>query len=134
MNLPWENFGWTLIFAFSGLALMFIGLLVFDWLVPFKLFAEVESGNEAVGWMVAGFLISTGLVLADAFRHNVALLHGISYAVLGILLNYLGYYLWEWLTPRWSLNDAIQKGSTAVGKVCFGIFVAIGLVISGSFS
>ncbi len=134
MNLPWESFGWTLIFTFTGLALMFVGLLVFDWLVPFKLFVEAESGNEAVGWLIAGFLISTGIVLGDAFRHNVGLLQGVTYAVLGILLNYLGYYLWEWLTPKWSLNGAIQKGSTAAGKIVFGIFVAIGLVVVGSFS
>lgn len=134
MNLPWESFGWTLIFAGTGLALMFVGLFVFDVLVPFKLFAEVERGNEAVGWLVAGFLISTGIVLGDAFRHNVGLIQGVAYAVLGILLNYLGYFLWEWLTPRWSLNGAIQKGSTGAGKIVFGIFVAIGLVVVGSFS
>lgn len=134
MHLPWEGFGFTLLFALTGLALMFVGLLVFDWIVPFRLFQEVENGNEAVGWMAAGFLVSTGIVLGDAFRHNAGLLQGVLYSVLGILLNYLGYYLWEWLTPRWSLNDAIAKGSTAVGKVCFGIFVAVGLVIAGSFS
>lgn len=134
MLLPWENFGWTLIFAFVGLALMFLGLWLFDILVPFKLFAEVEKGNEAVGWLVAGFLISTGIVLGEAFRHSVGLLQGTALAILGILLNYLGYYLWEWLTPKWSLSDAIQKGSTTVGKIVFGIFVAIGLVVAGAFT
>lgn len=134
MLLPWENFGWTLIFAFVGLALMFLGLWLFDILVPFKLFAEVEKGNEAVGWLVAGFLISTGIVLGEAFRHSVGLLQGTALAILGILLNYLGYYLWEWLTPKWSLSDTIQKGSTTVGKIVFGIFVAIGLVVAGAFT
>lgn len=134
MYLPWEGFGVTLLFALTGLLLMFVGLLVLDILVPFKLFQEVESGNAAVGWVVAGFLISTGLVLGDAFRHNTGWIQGVAYAILGILLNYLGYFMWEWLTPRWSLSGALQKGSTAVGQVVFGIFVAIGLVIMGAFS
>lgn len=134
MNIPWESFGWTLIFALSGLLLMFVGVVLFDILVPFKLFAEVEAGNEAVGWLLAGFLISTGLVLSDAFRHNVGLVQGMTYAIFGILLNYLGYFAWEWLTPRWSLTDAIQKGSKSAGLIMFGISVAIGLVIIGSFS
>lgn len=134
MQLPWEGFGFTAAFAVSGLILMFVGLLVFDWLVPFKLFQEIEQGNEAVGWMAAGFLISTGIVLADAFRNNAGWLQGVAYAVLGILLNYLGYFAWEIATPRWSLNGAIAKGSKAVGLACFGIFVAVGLIISGSFS
>jgi putative membrane protein len=134
MYLPWEGFGLTLLFALTGLALMFLGLLAFDILVPFKLFQEIENGNEAVSWLVAGFLISTGLVLGDAFRYNIGWVQGIAYATLGILLNFLGYYLWEWLTPRWSLNGALAKGSVAVGRVVFGIFVAIGLVIVGAFS
>jgi len=134
MYLPWEGFGLTLLFALTGLALMFAGLIVFDILVPFRLFKEVENGNEAVAWMAAGFLISTGIVLGDAFRHNTAWINGVAYSVLGMMLNYLGYYLWEWLTPRWSLNEAMQKGSTAVGKVVFGIFVAIGLIIVGSYT
>ncbi|HWI65879.1 MAG TPA: DUF350 domain-containing protein [Symbiobacteriaceae bacterium] len=134
MTLPWEGLGITVLFALTGLALMFLGLLIFDWIVPFALFQEVEKGNEAVGWMAAGFLVSTGIVLGDAFRHNAAWLDGVLYSVLGILLNYLGYYLWEWLTPRWSLNGAMAKGSKAVGIACFGIFVAVGLVIAGAFS
>lgn len=134
MNVPWESLGWTAIFTLSGLLIMLLGLVVFDILVPFKLFAEVEAGNEAVGLVVAGFLISTGIVLGDAFRHNVGLLQGILYAFFGMLLNYLGFFLWEWATPRWSLNNAIQKGSRAAGLIMFGISVAIGLVIVGSFS
>lgn len=134
MYLPWESFGWTLLFAFAGLALMFIGLVVFNFLTPVKLFEEIENGNESAGWLAAGFLISTGIILGDAFRHNVGLLQALAYAVLGILINYLGYFLWEWLTPRWSLSGAIQKGSVSAGKVLFGIFIAIGLVIAGSFS
>lgn len=134
MFIPWEGLGITVLFTLTGLVLMFVGLLVFDWIVPFKLFREVENGNEAVGWVAAGFLISMGIVLGDAFRHNYAWTNAVAYSVLGILLNYLGYFAWEWLTPRWSLNDAITKGSTAVGKVCFGIFVAIGLIIVGAFS
>jgi putative membrane protein len=134
MFLPWEGFGLTLLFALTGLALMFVGLVVFDILVPFKLLSEVANGNEAVAWMASGFLISTGIVLGDAFRHNTAWLTGVAYSVLGMLLNYLGYYLWEWLTPRWSLNDAMKNGSTAVGKVVFGIFVGLGLIIVGSYT
>lgn len=134
MYLPWEGLGLTVLFTLTGLALMFVGLLVFDWLVPYKLFAEVEGGNEAAGWVVAGFLISTGIVLGEAFRNNVGWVQGVIYAVLGILLNYLGYFAWEWLTPKWSLSGAITKGSRAVGVVCFGIFVAIGLIIVGCFS
>lgn len=134
MDLTWANIGWTLAFTVTGLVLMFLGLVLYDILVPFKLFKEVEEGNEAVAWLAAGFLISTGIILGDAFRHNVALTQAVVYGVLGIALNYAGYFAWELATPKWSLSDAIAKGSTAAGKVMFGIAIAIGLIISGSLS
>jgi putative membrane protein len=134
MYLPWEGLGLTALFTLSGLLLMFVGLLIFDWIVPYKLFQEVENGNEAAGWVAAGFLISTGIVLGAAFRDNLGWVQGIAYAILGIVLNILGYFAWEWLTPRWSLNGAVQKGTKSVGLACFGIFVALGLVIVGCFS
>ncbi|MGE5675146.1 MAG: DUF350 domain-containing protein [Mycobacterium leprae] len=134
MVLDWAGYGWTLGFALSGLALMLIGLYLFDVLVPFQLFQEVENGNQAVGWMAAGFLISTGIILGEAFRGNAGWVQGMGHAILGILLNYLGYYLWEWFTPRWSLTDSLKKGAVAAGITLFGIFVAVGLIIAGSFS
>lgn len=133
MNLL-ESIGWTALFAVSGLVLMIVGLWVFDLLLPLRLLQEAHEGNEAVGWLIAGFLISTGIVLADAFRYNAGLLQGLIYAALGIVLNYLCFFLWEWVTPRWSLNDALKNGSNTAGKILFGLFIAIGLVVSGSFS
>lgn len=134
MDLTWANLGWTLLFTSAGLILMFIGLVVYDILVPFKLFKEVEQGNEAVAWLVAGFLISTGIILGSAFTQHLVFIQAVVYGVIGIFLNYVGYFAWELFTPKWSLSEAIAKGSTAAGKVMFGIAIAIGLIISGSMS
>lgn len=134
MDLSLANLGWTVGFTAAGLVLMFLGLVIYDILVPFKLFKEVEEGNEAVAWLVAGFLISTGIILGNAFTINMVFLQALVYGAVGIVLNYLGYFAWELLTPKWSLSDAIAKGSTAAGKVMFGIAIAIGLIISGAMS
>jgi putative membrane protein len=134
MEITWANLGWTLAFTGAGLVLMFLGLVMYDILVPFKLFQEVERGNEAVSWLVAGFLISTGIILGSAFTMHMVFLQAVVYGVVGIVLNYVGYFAWELATPKWSLSDAIAKGSTAAGKVMFGIAIAIGLIISGSMS
>lgn len=132
--MPWDAFAWTVLFAMTGLVLMFLGVLIFDWITPFRLFEEISKGNLAVAWLTAGFLVSTGIIMRAALAHNEGLLQAGTYAVLGMLLNYAGYYVWEWATPKWSLNDAVRQGSVAAGVVLFGIFVAIGAVVSGAFS
>lgn len=133
MALPWADFGWTIFFTLAGLALTFVGLLVLDWIVPYQFLEEIDRGNMAVAWMIFGFMISSGLILHGAFQQGSGLVQDLAYAVVGMLLNYLGYYIWEWITPKWSLNKAIKEGSVPAGIVVAGIFVAIGLTVSGAF-
>lgn len=132
MDLTWANLGWTLGFAAAGLLLMFLGLVGYDLLVPFRLFHEIHEGNQAVAWLASGYLISTGIILGKALSDHLVFLNAVAYGALGVVLNYVAYFAWEFLTPRWSLSDAIARGSTAAGKVMFGLSIAVGLVIAGA--
>jgi putative membrane protein len=131
--LSLTQIGWSLAFTLSGLLLMFLGLVLFDIVTPFKLFEEVQNGNRAVAWAAAGFLISTGIVLGDAFRDLPYWIDAMAVAGISILMNIVGYYAWELVTPKWSLNKSISEGNAAAGMVCCGIFVAVGLIVAGSF-
>lgn len=132
-TLSMTAIGWNVAFTLSGLLLMFLGLVLFDIVTPFKLFEEVQNGNKAVAWASAGFLLSTGIVLGDAFRDLPYWVDAMAVAGVSILLNIVGYYAWEVVTPKWSLNKSIKDGNTAAGMVCFGIFAAVGLIVAGSF-
>lgn len=131
--LSMTQIGWSVAFVLGGLLLMFLGLVLFDIVTPYKLFDEVQNGNKAVAWVAAGFLVSTGIVLGDAFKDLPYFLDAMIVAGLSIVMNIVGYYAWEVVTPKWSLNKAIKDGNTGVGMVCFGIFVAVGLIVAGSF-
>lgn len=134
LGVPWANIGWTALFALTGMALMLLSVALFDLLVPYRVLRQIEDGSQAVGWVVAGLLVSTGLVMHQAMVHNAGLLQAVVYAVLGILLNYAGYFLFELLTPHWSLNRAIAGNNTTAGVICCGLFVALGLVVAGAFT
>lgn len=131
--LSLDQIGWSVAFTLGGLLLMFLGLVLFDIVTPFKLFDEVQSGNKAVAWAATGFLLSTGIVLGDAFRDLPYLIDALILAGISIVMNIVGYYAWELVTPKWSLNQALKEGKAGVGMVCFGIFVAVGLIVAGSF-
>lgn len=133
-GVPWANIGWTALFAAVGLILMLVSVLIFDLLVPYRVTREISDGVEAVGWVVAGLLVSTGIVMHAAMRANAGLVQAVIYGMLGILLNYAGYYLFELITPHWSLNKAIASNNATAGRICAGLFVAIGLVVSGAFT
>lgn len=133
-GVSWGDMGWTALFALVGLVLMLVSVLVFDLLVPYRVLRDIEDGVDAVGWVVMGLLVSTGIVMHAAMRANAGLDRAVLYSVLGIILNYAGYFLFEAITPRWSLNKAIANNNVTAGKICAGLFVALGLVVSGAFT
>lgn len=51
--------------AVFGSALMMLSYMVFDWLTPnLSVREELQKGNMAVGWTVAGIFVTLGLVVA----------------------------------------------------------------------
>ncbi|MFO7172802.1 MAG: DUF350 domain-containing protein [Bacillota bacterium] len=134
LGIPWAAVGWTALFAFTGLVLMLLAVVVFDLLSPVHVLRDVQAGNTAVGWVVAGLLISTGIVMHSAMAANAGWLQAVVYSALGIVLEYAGFFLWELATPRWSLHRALQENNTTVGIITCGLFIAIGLVVAGAFS
>jgi len=54
----------TLIYAFLGIVLLFVGYRVFDWLTPGDLQSEIfKQNNKAVAILVGGFIIGLGIVI-----------------------------------------------------------------------
>lgn len=134
LGVPLAGVGWTALFALTGLVLMLGAVVVFDVLTPVRVLRDVGQGNEAVGWAVAGLLVSTGIVMNAALAHNAGWLQAVLYGILGIAVEYLAFFLWELATPHWSLNRALENGNTTVGIITCGLFIAIGLVVAGAFS
>ena len=123
------------VFSLAGIVLAGIQIFLFSLTVPYKIMAEIEEENPAIGWVVAGLLISNGLIINSAMRHNDSLINTVLFSLVGSALNVLGYHIVEWATPHWSLNEAIDKHHKVSGAViCFGVFVTIGLIVAGAIS
>ena len=52
----------------------------------------------------------------------------IVYAVLGILLMFIGYKFFDWITP-YDFAKEIQEKNPAMGVVLVGIFISIAIII-----
>ena len=54
------------------------------------------------------------------------------YAVLGLVLMFLAYKVFDWLSPRIDFEEELKKGNLAVAVFIGSIFVTIGIVIGGA--
>lgn len=54
------------------------------------------------------------------------------YAVLGVVLMFISYKVFDWLTPEVRFPDELKKGNVAVSIFIGAIFVSIALIIGGA--
>lgn len=124
------------LFTLAGVALAVFQVALFQRTVrrKFRILAELREENPAVGLVLAGLLISTGLIAHSAMSHNDTLLQSLGFGAIGAVLNVLVYHALDWLTPNWDLSEKIDQHSLAGGYAAFGGFVMIGLIVAGALS
>lgn len=58
----------------------------------------------------------------------------ILYAVIGVVLMFVSYKLFDILSPKINFEDELKKGNLAVAIFIAAIFIAIALIIGGSLN
>jgi uncharacterized membrane protein YjfL (UPF0719 family) len=55
-----------------------------------------------------------------------------AYAGLGVILMFISYRFFDWLTPQVDFPEELRKGNIAVSIFIASIFIAIALIIGGA--
>jgi putative membrane protein len=56
------------------------------------------------------------------------------YAALGVVLMFLSYKIFDWLTPKVNFADELKKGNIAVAIFIAALFIGIAIIIGGSLN
>lgn len=129
------------IYSVLGIVLMMFGNFLIDLVVPCHFPTEIKNGNAAVGWLSAGSFIGIATILRAAIMSPVAeaveealvegIISSIIYFGVGVVFLIVGYLVMNLFNKKYNLNEEIGKGNPAAGIMVFGIFVGLGIVISG---
>ena len=131
----------TIIYSCVGIVLMVIGNVLVDIVIPCNFPEEIKKGNTAVGYITAGSFITVGIILKSAVMSPVAIaagqnfLEGLSntvlYFLIGMVFCVLGYLTLKTFNKKYDLNKEIAAGNPAAGLMVMGMFIGLGIVISG---
>ena len=58
----------------------------------------------------------------------------ILYAVIGVVLMFLSYKVFDLLSPKINFEDELKKGNVAVAIFIAAIFISIAMIIGGSLN
>jgi putative membrane protein len=130
MNGFWENEFVQSAAYFSVVVLCSIVFLaVFELVTKYKNWEEIKNGNMAVAMATGGKMFG----IANIFRHSImqhdSLFSMIAWGVFGFTLLLVGYFIFEFLTPKFRIDDEIQNDNRAVGFISMVISIGLSYVI-----
>ena len=58
----------------------------------------------------------------------------VMYAVLGVVLMWIAYRVFDWLTPQVDFAEELHKGNVAAAIFIAAIFLSIAIIIAGALN
>jgi putative membrane protein len=91
----------------------------------------MAKGNKAASYALGGRLLGLAIVLYSTAANSISFLDMVLWGAIGILAQIIVFYLAEWLTPRFNINQSIEEDNQAVGLFLMFLSISIGIVIAG---
>ncbi|MGG1453924.1 DUF350 domain-containing protein [Bacillus subtilis] len=131
MSNFWEN-ELVEIAAYYSVAVLCLVLFltVFELVTAYKNWEEIQKGNLAVAMATGGKILG----IANVFQHSISqhnsLLQMIGWGVYGFVMLLISYFIFEFLTPRFKIDQEIENDNRAVGFISFVISVGLSFVVA----
>ncbi|KLV26495.1 DUF350 domain-containing protein [Niallia circulans] len=109
-------------------------LAIFELVTKYNNWDEIKNGNLAVAMATGGKIFGIANVFSHSIMQNDSLLKMIIWGVYGFVLLLIGYFIFEFLTPKFNIDDEIKNDNRAVGFISMIISVGLSFVIGAGIS
>lgn len=120
-------------FSVAVLAMIFF-LAIFELVTKYKNWHEIKRGNVAVALATGGKIVGIANIFRFSVLHHDSLFQMILWGLFGFLLLLLAYFVFEFFTPMFRVDDEIEKDNRAVGLLAAFISIGLSFVIGSSIS
>lgn len=129
----WDNmYVSTASYYVLAVVLMVLFLTIFELVTKYDDWEEIKKGNLSVALATGGKLVGIAIILAFSIYHKDSLWSTFVWGLFGFMLQLLAYYLFEFFTPKFKVDDEIEKDNRAVGLLSFLISISFAIIIGVS--
>ncbi len=133
MNEFWENDFVHLAGYYSVVIIcMILALAVFELVTRYRNWEEIKKGNMAVAMATGGKIFGLSNIFRHSIAHNDIVLTMVGWGAFGFILLLIGYFIFEFLTPRFKIDKEIEEDNRAVGFISMVISVGLSYVIGAA--
>ncbi|WP_341356696.1 DUF350 domain-containing protein [Rossellomorea sp. y25] len=109
-------------------------LAIFELVTKYRNWEEIKKGNMAVAMATGGKIFGIANIFRHSISHNDTILTTIGWGVFGFFLLLIGYFIYEFLTPKFKIDEEIANDNRAVGFISLVISVGLSYVIGAGIS
>ncbi|AIQ46054.1 membrane protein [Paenibacillus sp. FSL R7-0273] len=119
-------------------AVAILGLVVFlsffEMVTKYNCWDEIRKGNLSVAMATGGKIFGICNILRFSIQSGDSIYETMKWSLVGFLLLLLAYFLFEFMTPVFSIDDEIAADNRAVGFTALLISVSLSYVIGAAIS
>ncbi|NYE07759.1 putative membrane protein [Bacillus niacini] len=135
MNQFWDNVYIQSAANYSVVILcVIVFLAIFELVTRYKNWEEIQKGNIAVAMATGGKIFGIANIFRFSIEQNDSLVTMISWGVFGFVLLLVGYFIFEFLTPKFNIDHEIQNDNRAVGFIAMILSIGLSYVIGAGIS
>ncbi|MBD8068908.1 DUF350 domain-containing protein [Bacillus sp. PS06] len=128
----WENEFIQTAAYFSVVVLcIIVSLAIFELVTKYRNWDEIKNGNMAVAMATGGKIFGMANIFHYSISNHDTLLEMMAWGMFGFLLLLTAYFIFEFLTPKFKIDEEIEKDNRAVGLISMIISIGLSFVIGG---
>jgi putative membrane protein len=115
-----------------GILALIVFLSFFEWVTKYDGWEEIRKGNVAVAMATGGKIFGICNIFRFSIEANDSIYESLLWAAVGFLLLLAAYFLFEFLTPVFRIEEEIGKDNRAVGLLAMIISVSLSYIIGAA--
>ncbi|MBJ6363868.1 DUF350 domain-containing protein [Paenibacillus sp. GCM10012307] len=122
----------TLAFVSVAVMALIFCLFCFELVTRYNCWDEIKNGNVAVAMATGGKIFGICNVFRFSIEANDTVYQSMIWALFGFAILLAAYFLFEFLTPVFKIDEEIKNDNRAVGLIAMIISVSLSYLIGAT--
>ncbi|UTR11318.1 DUF350 domain-containing protein [Evansella sp. LMS18] len=109
-----------------------VSLAVFELVTKYSTWTEIKKGNLAVALATGGKIFGVANIFRFSILENHSVISMLGWGIYGFVLLIFVYFIFEFLTPGFKVDEELSKDNRAVGLISFILSVSLSYIIGAS--
>jgi putative membrane protein len=125
---------YVIVLANASVAMLsiIVFLTLFELVTKYRNWHEIKNGNIAVALATGGKVFGIANVFRFSILQHDSLFQMIVWGIYGFALLLCAYFIFEFLTPSFKVDEEIEKDNRAVGLLAAFISIGLSFVVGAS--